>query len=407
MLAHLKTADLEGIVHTILDWYHTNKRARRPSTSRGPAYVDHLHTIARARQARLPHDRRAQIATLYAEGQWQAALTAAGMLADFDLADPGTELTAEGKAQVAADLRHLRADHLLWNFPLEKDGRWPLSTEVLLASYPASQPLGRDRQMWLTVASPARRRDPQHLTLQLQSRIGANFAHRWDQARWLWGDRAQSASEAERWGVTGLDLSLLGLEDRDEHTARLERKVALQTAAYADRVALCILLQDAGRFDEALPLFDVSLGNLSWNILHEVPQNYWFGDQPAAWAAALQAALSACAFWRLDAIVQADRERRAERAKQTKSRRIRPTHLRLFALPHQYQQSKIALFLTPSPEGNPGPHLELEGASINDRLPEVLWRHPLDLDMRRFGVSEGLLNTNRKESKTDQREVGS
>ena len=124
------------------------------------------------------------------------------------------------------DLRHLAPDLLCTHFPREADGRFPLGATVLLTSYDSSLPQDRDRQMWLVVSAPQRRRDPQVLTLALASLIGANHAYRWDQARWFWDSRQEAASEKERWGVTDLDLSRLGLEKRSENLAFFAERCA-------------------------------------------------------------------------------------------------------------------------------------------------------------------------------------
>ncbi len=285
------------------------------------------------------------------------------------------DLTAAACAAFTRDLDHLSARRALANFPRDARGRLELGETVLLATYACTQSQGRDRQMWLAARGPARRRDPQVVTLELTALIGNNHAHRWEHARWLWDERAASANEEARWGVANLDIGRLGLDDRATHLARFERACDRPGARLADRVARCILLQDEGRVDEAMAVFGVELSGSVQNILHGRVIKY---QHVEAWTCALNRELRAAAPWRFEAALK--------HWAATKGGGHKPLRRRLFALPHQAFQSKASLMLVGERDGS-APRLEIESTASNFRLPQVEWRRPLDLDLARFGLA--------------------
>src|SRR5262249_16134299 len=147
---------------------------------------------------------------------------------------------------------------LLWNFPRDERGRLSLGETVLLASYDSLPPPAAGRRLWLAVSGPARRRDPQALTLRLVALTGENQTHLWAAARWLWDARAQGTTRAERWGVDDLPLTQLGLTGWQEGLAGWSaRGKADQTAS--EKATASLWLQDAGRPAEALGLYNLEL----------------------------------------------------------------------------------------------------------------------------------------------------
>jgi hypothetical protein len=254
---------------------------------------------------------------------------------------------------------------------------------VLLASYGAPPTAGR-KGTWLAARAPERRRDPQVLTVGLTQLVGSYYAHCWDSARWLWDRRAAGVAEVARWGVEGLDLGRLGSAGRAGPLADFERRRAAPAASAADRAALGILLQDEGRLETACALHGVELAPSARDLL----RGRWIAFNAlrigAAWTEALQQALRTAALWRLAPLIADLAARRQATA--TGRRRPRPVRLRLFALPHQPHVSKTSVMLVGAGDAGSTPRIELEDTAWDDRLPEVLWRRPLELDLRRFGL---------------------
>lgn len=188
-----------------------------------------------------------------------------GVIREESLSTLAQGLTPASQEILTDDLRYLAPDLLLGHFPRETDGRLLVGTTVLLASYASSLPQIRDRQMWLSVSAPKRRRDPQVVTLTLASLIGVNHAQRWDQARWFWDSRWEAASQEERWGVVDLDLARLGLEKHTENLAFFTERCAQPASSLADRVSLCLLLPTgcATRFTSSVKQLERALQNFS------------------------------------------------------------------------------------------------------------------------------------------------
>ncbi|HEY3992052.1 MAG TPA: hypothetical protein VGM01_04135 [Ktedonobacteraceae bacterium] len=278
------------------------------------------------------------------------------------------DLTLEARATLNNDLQYLAPDLLMAHFPREEDGRLLLGATVLLASYASTLPQSRGRQMWLAACAPRRRRDPQVVTLCLDSLIGVNHVYRWDQARWLWDSRQQAAStEEECWGISDLDIELLGLDKRAEHIALFTERCAQPNPSLADRVSLCLLLQDAGRLEEALALFGIELTTDVLKILYNQPLSLHMYGRTASWSTPLMEVLCFAAPWRF-ATLQAG------------------THHRICALPHQTQQRKACLVLVTPKKEHKGkaPIFIIEETASNKLLPSVAWKRASDLDLKRF-----------------------
>ncbi len=289
-----------------------------------------------------------------------------GLVYDDALPQLVQGLTVAARERLDGDLHHLAADLLVSHFPRQEDGRFPLEAMVLLVSYESHLTQGRDRQMWLVACAPKRRHDRQVITLSLASLIGANHADRWDQARWLWDVRQHPASDEVRWGVSGLALDMLGLDQRADHLSFFIGRCALPDPSLADRVSLCLLLQDEGRIEEAFSLFDVELTPNVLKILYgqRITEGHYMSQ--GSWAIPMLHALRRAAPWRFASALATGKR------------------LRLLWFPHQRQQRKASLMLTWANKQMAMPALVIEWTASNKVLADTTWKRPLDLDIKRF-----------------------
>lgn len=195
--------------------------------------VSHLPAIARAIEAAGPRD----------------------IVVEVDAAAPGFVLDDAAGDVLGADLARLDLVALVRAYPREDDGRLPLGEAVLLASYPCSEPMSRGRAPWLTACAPAKRREPQVITIRLLAELADNRPHRWNEDRHLWDDRVDPPAD-------DTDLGTLAL-------------------------------LDAGRFVEALARHGVTLSEEVQAVLRGE------SSRGEAWAAALRRALAESAPWRM------------------------------------------------------------------------------------------------------------
>ena len=186
-------------------------------------------------------------------------------------------------------------------------------------------------------------------------------------------------------GSRGLPLAQLGW---DAWRTELDRAPAESTRALApvERATRSLWLQDAGRLDEALALYDVDLAPAVKPLLAGLPLGYHSRQYAAAWARATQEALRASALWRFPPLVQKAAAARERWVAEKRSRRWTRPILRLFWLPHQTQQSKESVILVPRSRTDLRPLLDLESSAHNARLPAVTWQRPVEIDLLRFGL---------------------
>jgi hypothetical protein len=386
---HLRSADPEEIARAVGAWCDAVPLPVLEVPPIGPNELKPLRALAATRAA----IEKAAIAG--------AAWPTLGLLVACDPAAPTVPspegapfpepivLTPEGAAALADDLAAIDGPRLLANVPRDARGQLALGVDVALAAYASSyddpaNPARRSRA-WLVARTPARRRDPQVVTLTLNLCAGGDRRHRWDEARWLWDGRV-AADEAVRWGVAGLDAASLGLAGRAERIQALRDRLAgaAEAATQADRAALCILLQDDGQFREALELYDITLDDRLAGILRGDPEGTLPGDHATFWPPALWAALRALAPWRCDGVLRAEEERVASRPATKSGRKRKQVRLRLLSLPKQTAISKASVMLVRAADGRP--RLELESTGTTAIVPEVAWQRPIDLDLRRFGL---------------------
>ena len=359
-----------------------------PPGPRDPSSLAPLRAIAQARRALLAAVDRGQVESLRQRGQLGEAWRLAGLHTALDpdrLEQPGVQVAPGDRERLRADLAALLPVHLQWHYLRDDRGRLALGENVLLAAYESATPLSQGRHLWLTAASPARRRDPQVVTLQLAALIGENHTHVWTEAPWLWDARAQDASRARRWGVEDLPLARLGLAGGGG--ALLDAPVdAVGTLSEGERAARCIALQDAGRLREALALYEVELDERVGRLLDGLRIKYQAAHEIEPWARATQEALRRAALWRWGPLLRDAAAARERWVAEKRSRRWSAPMLRLFWLPHQTQQAKAAVMLRARERDGSGPRLELESSANNARLPVVAWQRPLEIDLVRFGL---------------------
>src|SRR5262249_32996462 len=104
------------------------------------------------------------------------------------------------------DLRHLSPQAIIRNFPRDEKGRLQVDCMALLAMYQSAVELPRMRELWLAAVGPARRSDPQVVTVKLDLQISENHPHNWSRLRWWWDRRHEWRSEKERWDITSAEL---------------------------------------------------------------------------------------------------------------------------------------------------------------------------------------------------------
>ena len=309
-----------------------------------------------AMTGRLQASLEQMLSTLPAPGETATAGTVAN-------APAAPTLTPAARATLRDDLDALDPRQLLWHLPRDAQGRLLLGEQVLLASYDSSAPLSQGRRVWLVAALPAKRHDAQMPTLRLASLIGANHTHRWDEARWRWDGRAHATPVKERWGVPS---PAAGTRDTQ-----------------ADR---CLLLQDAGRFEEALALYDIELSPEVAQLVRGEPLGWQQRELAAPWAQTVQEAVRDAALWRLGPLLVDAAAARARWLAEKRGRKRPLPELRLLRLPKQTWQRKAVLTVAARVADGGHPWLTLTWTGAEDRLPAVAWRRDVDLDLLRLGL---------------------
>lgn len=351
-----------------------------------------LKILAQGRRLRFTDEDRLRSQQSRKQGRFAEAFAAVGLHYDFDLRQSQQRLSTESRTALEADINNLLPDRLVWHFPSQSDGRWPPRQRVILATYDSAEPLSRFRRLALVATSPDRRSDPRLIHLDLESVIPENHQHRWEAARWLWDERAQSTPCSARWGIETIPFDILRQE---RHVAIAHLHGLHQTGNMTDgeRAALAILQQDEGKFDEALALYDMSLGTNLWKIIGGETVFFHHCHRPniSTWAQTLQRSMWHCAPWLLRPSLRAAANavepwHSADRGKQTKV----PT-FRLYALRGQRDARKTSLMLSAEDRTIQQARFDLEQTGSNRRLPEICWRRPVEIDFLRFGVQEGIL----------------
>jgi hypothetical protein len=313
-----------------------------------------------------------------------AAAVPPEVVPDVDPSSPPLALTAQAREALAEDLASISPELLALHMPWDDKGRLALGATALLTSYESDELLG-GKSAWLAALTPDRRRDAQVVRVSLRPIASSPYAFMWDSARWLWDRRAVLTPESVRWGVAGLDVGALGIGDRAARIQNLSRRCASGTSL-ADRVAVCILLQDEGRLEEAFELFGITLGDDITRLIHGLPISGYLGTSLQSWTDFLRHQLRSAAPWLMPAVLDAEVDRRAT----LRSEPRRPPCFRLFALPHQTSVAKRSVMFVARKMDGSEPALELETTGWDYRLPEPAWKRPLEIDLRRFGLADPL-----------------
>ncbi|MCB0126810.1 MAG: hypothetical protein KDE58_31340 [Caldilineaceae bacterium] len=352
-----------------------------------------LEIVAHGRRLRFTDADRIRAQWLQRMGRLQDAGNAVNLHVTVDLRQARSMVTTDSLHALEADLHCLLPDRLVWHFPSQRDGRWSLRQRVILATYESRESLGRFRKLALVAVSPARRRDPQRIQLQFEAVIPENHLHRWDSARWFWDERAQNTADAQRWGIEGLLLDILR-QDRKLSITALQERSDSASLTRGERVALAILLQDEGRFDEALCLFDVTIGENLWKVIgnEKVYFRYYHYPRTQTWTTAVQNSMWQCAPWRLLPALQMAKDKIEPLHALNRGKHSRIPTFRLYALSGQRDARKVSLVVSAIGRDVTHSKIELTQTGSNRRLAAVHWQRPLEIDFLRYGVLEGILS---------------
>jgi hypothetical protein len=245
-------------------------------------------------------------------------------------------LPPERRDELAEAVDRVSATALVWSAPRKSTGA--LDTGVPLALVPLGE---RDRRIgtrepWL-VARVAKDSPATTFRLTIEDLITENEPWRLDRARWAWA-QGEAVTPATRWGGT-LDELRPALRAADAGVWQ----AVLQAAGVATDARVTPLLRGEDGAPDLADLTDV-------------------------WAPRLTESLLRLAPWKLPQAT-------------TALRRGKP--MRLFGLGGVNQQRKPGIFLAGDVAG---PRLELEFSASNERVPEILWTRPLDLDLVHLGL---------------------
>ena len=294
-----------------------------------------------------------------------------------------------GQAALLDDLGHLSSAGIARNFPRDDGGRLQLNCVVALAQYRCLDALPRGRLLWLAAIGPARRSDPQVITVKLEPLIGENQTHNWSEVRWWWDRRRESLDEQARWSITGAALRAVTGPGRSQRVAALWANWQAGTATPPERIALCTALQDDGRFEDALRVCGVEYPEEVTRLLNGEQFLFsggWVEHPTAAQLTArsvkLRRALWEAAPWHFAQGLAALQARYAAWAKEKRGRSASVPALRLFVFPGAPHAQKPGLMLRSGPAGQPRLSVLFSGSNVV--LPETIWKRPVELDIARW-----------------------
>jgi hypothetical protein len=269
---------------------------------------------------------------------------------------PPQTVSVADSARLHRDLASASARAIFASFPRDEEGRLALGETVLLSRHVTAKRAPKGRETWLVAIGPMRRADGDVIVLDLATPITANEPHVWDEAPWLWDERAQGADEIARWGVANGDV----------------------------KAARCLELLDDGRFVEALGVYEVVLVDKVQRMLAGQPVSVHDAPFAESWREVLRRALLRAAPWRFAAAIAAARSPPPEAKRKQK---VVDLWLRLFAFPGQRHQRKASLMLVGTAKGEV--QIAIDWTGSNARLPETRWTRAIEQDLRRFGLEAG------------------
>jgi hypothetical protein len=245
-------------------------------------------------------------------------------------------LPPERRDELAEADERVSARALVWSAPRKSTGA--LDTGVPLALVPLGEPDRRigTREPWL-VARVAKDAPVTTFRLTVEDLITENESWRLDGARWAWAD-GEAGTPASRWG---------GALD--------QLRPALRGA-------------DAGGWPDLVESFGIVADPAVATLIRGQDASRDLADLTAVWAPRLTESLLRLAPWLLPAATGTLRKGKP---------------MRLFGLGGVSQQRKPGIFLAGDAAS---PRLELHFSASNERLPEILWTRPVDLDLVHAGL---------------------
>jgi hypothetical protein len=303
-----------------------------------------------------------------------------------DVLTQDSEYRPEDPDRLAEEVRHLDHEGIARNFPREEKGRLRLDCDVVLALFDCSGTLPRFSDLCLIARGPARRSDPQRITVRLEPLIVDHQHHDWTFARWYWDCRAARTGERERWGVTAAELRSVTGEGRAPVVARLEAESRAGTLTPAGRAMLCTAYQDAGRFEDALRLCGIEFPPQVSGLLDAERPKLPGPDWPPATAweersARLRRALWLAAPWRFAEAVQRVQARWAAWAAKKPGRGRKSAPMRMFMFTGMKTARRPGLMLERVPGGA---RLSIVFTAANVAVAETAWQRPVELDVARW-----------------------
>ena len=255
-----------------------------------------------------------------------------------DIARPSLRVDRLAREAGLDGLDRLSPTTIAWHFPRRPTGL--VDPRALAGLVPVSDEDRRPgmRSDWLVARAPEGATDPLILEVAVESVIPENQDHRWDRTPWRWQTTPTPPSPTERWG------------------------------AEPEAIAPILDALDAHRWDDAMERAGVRLEPGLRGLLDGADVDRDLADLTPAWSVRFAEMLRGTALWRLaDATMLL--------------RKGRPA--RLYGLGGVNVQRKPGVFLGLD-EGRP--RLGIEWNATNERLPEVAWVRPVELDFVRAGL---------------------
>jgi len=309
--------------------------------------------------------------------------------------------------------------NIFYHFPRSRGLLYPLKKIVLLRPYypiPTFKQK-RDRSLWLLIKSPKLRRDPQVLTITIESMIPEHINYSWFECPYMWDSRyihlgialdtlyercllftyynnlsaeffisditekldLLSQNEKERLGVDKLDYERLGRNNFNDNIAyftdlcqryEVDKESGItQEENYRHRVSLSILKLDKGDFENAFKLFKVELDP-------KIKENHHYSF--------IVYNLTLAAPWKFHPLLSL-KENKSTIARNNKSYPAREyiKKRRLFQLPNQKGMHRESIYFYS--EKGVG-KLDILSTTSYIKESEVLWKRNEEIDLKRFKI---------------------
>ncbi|HET6250551.1 MAG TPA: hypothetical protein VFE47_22885 [Tepidisphaeraceae bacterium] len=272
-------------------------------------------------------------------------------------------LTPDGREQLQIDLESHDPARIVKHFPWDRAGRLALKTIVVLNRYRGTKLSGPGREVCLAAVGPARRSDPERITIALADVIYLNQSHRWDNFRWRWT------------GADPPDSETIGIEGKGPARENLLALSSLQ-------------LLDEGQIEKALALYNIQLSDDLHCLIggQRIAPPACCAHPDQRWTGLLVQTIRESAPWRLGPTFDAEVARLEEWVNAKPRRRFHTPMLRLAIFPGQFHIRKASLMLTGNQDGS-GLHFLIEATGSNARPADAAWKRPLEVDLAWYGLS--------------------